>query len=251
MSKKDSLTDEELLSLCDFDPERDLYEAKIGSEYIKALSSLKNLVNKNDLPFTEEDILKEPTLEDFSFEGKNDFIYACDLEVQPLTLFKIIPQVEGTENNYKRRNEKIKVTNRQDNMIRVLSSSLGVAYLITCPVDNKEYIIKIGQSRNTFMHRLTSYNCGCVNNWRTASTTNIKLLQSMQVTRKVFKLYLFDCSDEKYVLRNWHGKTSQPFAMPKSLAVEDIMIKEFIKQFKKKPLANIQANATSLEGDDE
>ena len=124
----------------------------------------------------------------------------------------------------------------------------GISYIITSIIDNKEYIIKIGQTRNTFKDRLSSYNCGSVSHWRTASTTNIKLLQSFIVTRLEFNLYLYDCSNEPYIL-NWHNVKSIPFASPKSLAVEDIMIKKFQEQFNIKPLANIQANATESNED--
>lgn len=44
----------------------------------------------------------------------------------------------------------------------------------------------------------------------------------------------------------WRGEKSVPFASPKSLAVEDIMIKKFIAQFGVKPLANIQGDATQV-----
>ena len=108
------------------------------------------------------------------------------------------------------------------------------------------YIIKIGSSRTTFKQRLGSYNCGVVNNWRTASTTNIKILQSMVTNRINLNLYLFDCSQDLYVI-DWHGVRSVPFATPKALAVEDIMIKQFIKQFGHKPLANVQASATEVD----
>lgn len=129
---------------------------------------------------------------------------------------------------------------------RTFNQSLGVSYLLTCVIDGKEYIIKIGSSRTTFKQRLGSYNCGVVNNWRTASTTNIKILQSMVTNRINLNLYLFDCSQDLYVI-DWHGVRSVPFATPKALAVEDIMIKQFIKQFGHKPLANVQASATEVD----
>ncbi len=66
----------------------------------------------------------------------------------------------------------------------------------------------------------------------------------MVATRCVFNLYLYDCSGESYIL-HWHNKTSVEFASPKSLAVEDIMVTQFIEQFKHKPLANIQAKPTT------
>lgn len=233
MSKKGSLTLEQLKSLCNL--EKDIYISKEGEDYINSLSSVFNLINRNDKPFSIDDIIKEPLLSDFEFEGKNDFIFICKLKADPMEI-----------KNDKRRNEKILAIDFVNRDARnVFDNSLGVAYIITCTLDNREYIIKFGQSRTTFKKRLGSYNCGVVNNWRTASTTNIKMLQSMVSTRLIFNLYLFDCSTEPYVL-SWHGEQSVKFASPKSLAVEDIMIKKFAKQFGKKPLANIQANATSI-----
>lgn len=90
---------------------------------------------------------------------------------------------------------------------------------------------------------MQSYNYGTVSNWRTVSTINIKLLQSFVTARLEFNLYLYDCNDELYILK-WHNTKSISFASPKSLAVEDIMVKKFQEQFKMKPLANIQTNTT-------
>ncbi|UUD34800.1 hypothetical protein NPA07_03185 [Mycoplasmopsis caviae] len=144
-----------------------------------------------------------------------------------------------------RKNEKILATNfTSNNAQNIFNNSMGVAYLMTCEVEGVERIIKIGQTRNSFKDRLQSYNCGSVNNWRTASTTNIKLKQSMVCTRLPITLYLYDCG--KLETFEWYGITSVPFANSFSLAVEDIMIKAFIKQFGQKPLINIQANATTI-----
>ena len=68
----------------------------------------------------------------------------------------------------------------------------------------------------------------------------------MVTTRKDLNLYIYDCSEDYYVIV-WHDVESVKFASPKALAVEDIMIKQFIEQFGFKPLANIQANATEVE----
>ncbi|WP_031489174.1 GIY-YIG nuclease family protein [Ureaplasma canigenitalium] len=223
---------EHLKALCDFTD--NIYISKMGKEYVQALNSVFSLVNKNDRPFTIEEILEQPTLLEFSFEGKMDFKYICDLKAKPLMIM-----------DEKRDNEKIIATNFvNQNAIKIFEESLGVAYIITAFIDDTDYIVKFGQTRTTFKLRLNSYNCGVVNNWRTASTTNIKMLQSMVTTRLTFHLYIFDCSDEPYIL-TWCNETSTPFASPKSLAVEDIMVNKFIEQFKKRPLANIQANATS------
>lgn len=226
---------EELKRLCNcIDGE---YVSKEGKDYIEALSGLFALENKNDKPFTIEDIKKQPVLKDFKFSGVKEYKYICKLHAEPMRIKK-----DG-----KKKNEKIKATNFVDeNAQSIFKDRLGMSYLITCEIDGKEYVIKIGSTRTTFKKRLGSYNCGAVYNWRTASTTNIKILQSMVTTRLEFKLYLCDCSDDLYSI-NWHGIQSVLFASPKALAVEDIMVKQFIKEFGQKPLANIQANATEID----
>ena len=144
-------------------------------------------------------------------------------------------------------NEKIVVVNNSfaDAEAReIFKNSLGVVYIFTCPIEDKEYIIKIGSSRTTFEKRLGSYNCGVVTNKRTASTTNMKILQSFVATRKIFNLYLLNFGDATTFI--WHGVKSVPFASSRTLAYEDILVKEFINQFGIKPLANVQASATTV-----
>ena len=226
---------EELKKLCDYiDGE---YVSKSGEDYINALSEVFSLINRNDTPFTIEDVKHQPVLDDFDFSGVTDYKYICKLHAEPMRI----------NSAGRRKNEKIKATDFANADAKsIFKDKLGVSYLITCELEGKEYIIKIGSSRTSFKKRLGSYNCGVVNNWRTASTTNIKILQSMVTTRLVYNLYLFDCSDEPYSI-NWHGVQSVLFASPKALAVEDIMVKQFIEKFGKKPLANIQANATEID----
>lgn len=234
MSNRGSLNLMQLKSLCDFDGEK--YISKKGQQYVDALSSVFNLINRNDKPFSREDIINQPLLKDFNFSGFSDFKFICHLKARPMVI-----------KDDRRINEKIIPTDfADDDAKQIFNRALGVAYVITCVIDEKEYIIKFGQSRTTFKQRLGSYNCGVVFNWRTASTTNIKVLQSMVATRLQFNLYLYDCSTEPYIL-NWHGETSVPFASPKSLAVEDIMVKKFAQKFGGKPLANVQANATEVD----
>lgn len=214
---------------------------KNGKDFINALSKILNTANFNDNPFTDEDILEQPTLDEYAFPGVKEFTYICKL--------KAIPMVIDVEKMQKQ-NEKIVVVDNSFGSAEaenIFNSSLGVDYLITCPINNKEYIIKIGNSRNTFKDRLSSYNCGVITNLRTASTTNIKILQSFIATRREFNLYLMDCSD--VTTFKWHGVESVPFASPKGLAYEDILVKEFIRQFGAKPLANVQANATTVRRD--
>lgn len=230
---KDSLALNQFISLCD--EINGVYIQKSGDDYLNALSKIFPLNNKNDKPFNLVEIQTQPTLKDFSFSGKDDFIFICNLRAKPLEIKDSI-----------RKNEKILALNfANENAKKIFDKALGVAYILTCKIENKEHIIKFGQSRTTFKKRLSSYNCGVVNNWRTASTTNIKMLQSFIATRATFNLYLYDCSDEVTIIE-WRGEKSVPFASPKSLAVEDIMIKKFIAQFGVKPLANIQGDATQV-----
>lgn len=220
-----------LKTLCDYENGR--YVSKVGDEYIAALGKLVELKNTNDKPFTIEDIKKEPLLGDFKFLGVAEFKHICNLVVEPMTIVGDV-----------RRNERIVAKDFTGTVgEQIFNNALGVVYIITAVIDGNEHIIKIGCSRNTFKKRLQSYNCGCVNNWRTASTTNIKMLQSMVVTRVVFKLYLYDCSDEN-ITYTWHGRCSVPFSSPKIYAFEDILVKEFIQEFGHKPLTNVQTNAT-------
>ncbi|MBR3891416.1 MAG: hypothetical protein IKJ30_05040 [Bacilli bacterium] len=225
---------ETLKKLCNFDGDK--YTQKTGLDYLTALELVMGAVNRNDKPFSITEIISQPTLKEFTFEGVKEFKYVCKLHAYPMII----------KNNH-RKNEKIVPYDfANDEMKNIFNNSMGVVYIFTCPYENKEYIVKIGQTRTPFSKRLGSYNCGVINNWRTASTTNIKILQSMVATGLDFKLYIYDCSDDPYIL-TWHGVTSVPFAASKALAVEDIMIKKFIEQFNRKPLANIQANATETD----
>lgn len=230
-----------LLNMCTFLEKENIYVSKHGEDFQSALFKNFEIKNRNDLPFTISDIKEQPTWESFKFVGKNDFKFICELKAQPL---KITLQ----NDEYKIKNEKIIPTNfSNENAREIFSNFLGLTYIITC-VDNEdkniEYFIKIGSSRTTFKARLSSYNCGCLGNWRTASTTNIKILQSMVSTNCTFKLYLLE--GEKPTIYNWHGIESVPFATSISLAREDIMIKKILEEFGKLPLGNIQANATQV-----
>ena len=227
-----------LIELCDYNPDDGLYYSKKGLEYVNAIKSFLDGKNFNDIPFTVEDIVKQPVLGDFKFKGVEDFKYICKLKARPMIINKQLSIKE---------NEKILVVKNSfadEEAKNIFMNSLGVDYILTCPIDGNEHIIKIGNSRTTFNARLGSYNCGVITNARTASTTNLKILQSFVATRLEFNLYLLDCSDTTTF--TWHGVESVPFASPKSLAYEDILVKEFIKQYDTKPLANVQANATTV-----
>jgi len=207
--------------------------SKEDNNYVMAFSLLVKGTNKNDIPFTKVDISKQPTLNEFNFNGKNDFRFVCQLQAQPISNI--------TTDNWE--NERIVAINFVDNDLSdSFFNSMGVAYMITCKINEKEHIVKFGQTRTPFSARLGSYNCGVINNLRTASTTNIKILQSLVACAVPFNLYLYDCGEPQ--IFNWQGEVSVPFASSLPLAVEDIMIKKFKKQFGIKPLSNIQANAT-------
>ena len=229
----DKFSIDELKTLCK--QKGNLFEAMVGNDYVMALSKLCNLKNKNDIPFTKEEIQKQPTIDEFNFSGKNDYKFICELKGVPMKI-----------NGNSVTNETIIPINFKDkNAENVFERTLGVSYILTCKVGQKEHIIKIGQTRTPFKARLQSYNCGSVVNWTTASTTNKKIKQSIVSSGLTYKLYLYEC-DEKPKKYTFHGVQSKEFSSPKLLAVEDIMVNEFIKQFKQKPLANIQANATAI-----
>lgn len=232
MAENKSLTIEEFKQLCDYDGTK--YVQKSGVDYINSLEQIYELKNKNDRPFTIEEVKRQPLLKDFAFPGVQEFDFVCKLQIDPLTI----------ANNGKKKNEKIiPFAFQGETEQNLFEKTLGVTYILTCVVDGAEHIIKIGSTRKTFKERLQSYNCGTVSNWRTASTTNIKIVQSFVATRGTFCIYLRDCGEaQTYV---WHGVESVPFASNKAAAYEDILVKEFIRQFGKKPLANVQADATS------
>ena len=238
MGRKHSLTLDQYISLCDFNGSE--YVSKSGQDYIDALSNIFSLNNANDKPFTVKDIMAQPVLSDFTFSGVSEFKRICTLHVNPMKI------KNSHTANWTRQNEKIIPVDFESKGAKyIFEKVLGVAYILTCTINGQEHIIKIGSSRTTFKKRLGSYNCGVVNNWRTASTTNIKMLQSMVTTRKDFNLYLYDYN-EPPVEFVWHGIKSVPFATPKLLAVEDILVKQFISCFGQKPLANVQTNATEV-----
>jgi hypothetical protein len=210
---------------------------KENDEFVDALSIVVAVHNKNDKPFTVAQIKNQPELSDFNFMGKNDFVYVCNLKAEPIKI---------KDNDWI--NEKIfAVDFVNDTQKEIFNKHLGVTYMLTCKIENAEYIVKFGSSRTPFVKRLGSYNCGVLNNWRTASTTNIKILQSLVACRNatVFKLYLLPCGEAKSF--TWHGVVSTKFSNSKELAYEDILVKKFKEQYGKLPLANIQGNATTVD----
>lgn len=248
MKKKIEKNWKELLKLCDeyeslVNIDGDLiisYKSKYGIDYNQALSLIFDLVNANDKPFTMEDVLKQPLKDSFKFKGINDFKFICQLKAREMEI-SINSNKEIVSRWMPEKIIALEFPSKKEEDI--FNNSVGCAYIITSLVNEKEYFIKIGQTRTPFKDRLSSYNCGTVNNWRTASTTNIKMLQSMLSTRLIFKLYIYDCNEK--IQFNYHGCLSSYFASPKSLAVEEIMLKKFQEQYNQKPLANIQTNPTN------
>ena len=212
------------------------YIQKSGTDYIiKFQEYVKNKFSKkskNLQLFTVDKILElGHKKNNVSFAGINDFKYVCSVTTQKLKISADLI----------RENEKIIIkedTITQDGQ-KIIYESKGVVYLITCMINNDEYIIKFGQTRKTFKERLDSYNCGVILNLGTASTTNIHILQSLLANEFEYKIYICDCSDviEQF---KWHGIKSREFASSKSLAFENIILKEFKKEFGSLPVANTQ-----------
>jgi hypothetical protein len=223
-----------LKELCDLEGNK--YTSKSGEAFLTALASVYRLDNENDKPFTLAQIAQQPTFSTFKekFTGVSEFEFVCNLEVSPLVI-----------EDDRRTNEKIYAIDFPSvSEKKLFETALGVVYMLTCVIEGNEHIIKIGCSRTTFKKRLGSYNCGTANNWRTASTTNIKILQSFVATRATFKLYLYDCGEPE--IFTWHDVQSVPFSSQKIYAVEDILVKKFQEIFKQKPLANVQTSATEV-----
>lgn len=210
------------------------YISKEGTAYIEALKIILSSRNTNDNPFNIDDILEQPLLKDFKFTGVKDFKYICKLKADPMIINK---------DNLTKTNEKIRPLNFSSQKAKdIFYNSIGIVYILTCQIDSKEYIIKIGSSRNTFNNRLDSYNCGTVTNRKSgsASTTNYRILQSLVATKKEFNLYLLDFPDDPTPYE-WYGITSPVFPSSRCFAYEYILINQYMEQFNgKKPLGNIQ-----------
>lgn len=134
--------------------------SKEGEEYNRVLFEIFSGKNKNDKPFTVKDILQQPKLSEFIFQGVKDFKLICDLIAT-----KMVIKTNDTLTKIDKKSEKIIPSNFVDKECEnIFNESLGICYIITALVNNSEYIIKIGQSRTTFKDRLQSYNCGNVSN---------------------------------------------------------------------------------------
>lgn len=225
---------------CDVD-ENGNYHGKRGKALIDAMESVYGVKNRNDKPFLVDEIVQQPELKDFKFEGVKDFKFICKLKGH---LVEILKEYDHKLNRTKGRiNEYIEAYDfASDDAKSIFNNAVGVVYILTAFVDGKEYIIKIGQSRNTFNERLASYNCGALVNWRTASTTNVKILQSMVANDIEFGLHLYGCCS--LTTFTWHGVESEKFPTSESLAYEHILNHQFMKEFGRPALANVQVNIT-------
>jgi hypothetical protein len=233
--KKGTLTKSQLKLLVKKCRKDGFYYSKKGQDYINGLALIFPIDNTNDRPFTIDEIVHEPELSDFGFDGIQEFKRVCKLYAKPMKLTEKLERIF-------RGNEKIVIESfYSEEWKKKYETNKGIVYLLTALVDDKEYIVKFGQTRKTLKDRIGSYNCGYVNNWRTASTTNIKILQSMLTSRLFFNLYAIDCSDEPEIFV-WYGEKSSPFASSKSLAYEEICNRMFIKKYKKPTIANIQVS---------
>lgn len=110
----------------------------------------------------------------------------------------------------------------------------GLVYILV--IKNK--IFKIGQSITNITKRVQSYNCGKTE-YRisgTNSTTNYFVLQSLLNLNERINVYAYFTKKQKYEIFGEHGEDS----FPSSKVVERKVMKDFIHQYKKKPIANTQ-----------
>lgn len=106
----------------------------------------------------------------------------------------------------------------------------GFVYVFV--IDNK--IFKIGQSITDVKKRINSYNCGKTE-YRisgTNSTTNYFVLQSLLKINKKVNVYAFFPEQPKYII---FGKEYQD-SLSTSKRAEKEILKDFIKNHKKKPI---------------
>ena len=143
MAKEGKPTIEELKSLCNY--ENGIYISKSGDQYINSLGRVFSLVNRNDKPFTIEDIKRQPELKDFLFAGVVDYRFICNLEATPMTI----------NASNKRKNEKIHPNNFVGPEEQsIFDSALGVSYLITCVLEGKNILLKL-----VVLERLLKIDC--------------------------------------------------------------------------------------------
>lgn len=231
------LTNDDIKTLTTLNANQTRY-AKRDQTYLNALETVIPSINRNDAPLTENKMLKAAPLNDFSFNGKEDFIKVCELDATPLSF-----DAKGL-----RHNEKIVPQNfTSKTNERIYKKAQGITYMLTYTgADDIERLIKIGCTNKTMKERISSYNCGTINARKggTCSTTNYRFLQTIVASSRPLGLYIADFSwDTKPI--DWHGHKSVPIASPLPHAVEDIIVKKYKEQFSTLPCGNIQADAST------
>ncbi|GHV16191.1 hypothetical protein AGMMS49938_15940 [Fibrobacterales bacterium] len=110
----------------------------------------------------------------------------------------------------------------------------GLVYIMVI----KGKIFKIGHTINTIKNRVQSYNCGKLK-FRlsgTASTTNFYVLQSLLALNSEVFIYAFITPTPEYKL--WGETYKDSFPVPKR--AENILIKEYIGRYGRKPIGCTQ-----------
>lgn len=227
------------------------YIQKTGKDFIDSFKKyiadkLTEKKSNNLNLYTVEQVESSPLIDELNFSGIKDFKLLGELSYQKLII--------NADNTYT--NQKLYIENLDETNKNIYEKSKGILYMIVGVIDNKKHIIKFGQTRKTLEERIGSYNCGTIKNIGTASTTNVFILQSIIASDIKYEVYYVDCSDfiERF---KWYDQISKSFASSKSLAFENIILQQYIKQFNEKPLGNTQAeidNSTDedkTENDDE
>lgn len=110
----------------------------------------------------------------------------------------------------------------------------GIVYVFV--INNR--IFKIGESINSIIHRVQSYNCGKLD-YRlrgTCSTTNFYVLQSLLNIDTKVEVYGYFPEQPKYTVLGKTFKNSKP----PSKTAENLIIKNFEKKYGKKPIGCTQ-----------
>lgn len=166
--------------------------------------------NKNIVPIKKISQL-EAEIDYESFEYKSHFTHICNL----------VPKQED---------EKLEIEILDEKKCK----EEGFVYIFV--IHSK--IFKIGQSITNIKKRIQSYNCGKTE-YRingTNSTTNYFILQSLLALNEKIEVYAFFPPKPSYKIFGKKFKDSYP----PSKRAENIIINDFIKKYKKKPIGCTQ-----------
>ena len=219
-----------------------LFPSSIKSGFHAFLNELIKTKNHNDRIITVEDIVMQPKYDDFKFIRGEEFKIATNnksfLDCGEWSVDYPYIDVDGTfiENNIVMKMRE----NGYGDIENLYRKTKGVVYILTCTIDDVEYIIKIGQTGKTMEERQSSYNCGnAVNRYNgTCSTTNFRIKQSL-ASGLVFNIHVLDCStDNKVYTIGKYSSVEVAGGMP--IGYEDILNQAFYDEFKQKPLLDIQ-----------